>query len=127
MATRKKKTARSSEPTLPNLPPAPDVPAGIGVQAVRQREDRSLRVNARLAGTKSPLFPKGGSAFAEWCAGKGIHTLDKRPIEEWNELLRSLLPDLFMDSDAAPTAAIIVPTTRGGSEQWRPASTSTVE
>lgn len=86
MASRKKKTTNSG-PTLPTLPPAPEVPAGIGVRAVRKREDRSLRVNARLAGSKSAKFPKGGTAFEQWCAARGIHTLDKRPIEEWNELL----------------------------------------
>ena len=87
MATRKKKkSVEGSAATLPKLPELPKAPAGIGARAVRDRS-KSLQANARLAGSKSTKFPKGGGAFERWCADRGIHTLDKRPIEEWNELL----------------------------------------
>ena len=71
---------------MPVVPPVPEAAAGIGVNVSRARS-KSLRVDARRAGSKSDRFPKGGGAFARWCASKGIHTLDTRPIEEWEELL----------------------------------------
>lgn len=56
-----------------------------GAETEAQRNER--RVTAREAGEASLLFPKGGEAFASWCASSGIDPLVKRLSSEWDSFL----------------------------------------
>ena len=61
---------------------------GLGVdQSARSATPSPMRSNARYAGSKSGLFPKGGEAFERWCSDKGISPRERRSQAEWSELL----------------------------------------
>ena len=84
---RKKKQAKNGNPSIFVPAPKPSDAAGLGA-APRRIVEAGMRVAAQLAGKKSRHFPKGGSAFEAWCAEKGVHITDTRPIEAWEDLLK---------------------------------------
>lgn len=79
MATKKKTTK-----------PAP---VSLGVTSVRRsvsvEEASEPLLSAAAAGEASGMFPKGGQAFAAWCASQGINPNDKKRRSQWTALLRS--------------------------------------
>jgi hypothetical protein len=68
------------------LPPtAPPVQSDNSPSAVVRTGGRKL--TATEAGSASPLFPAGGSAFGVWCLRQGIPATERRTATDWGTLL----------------------------------------
>lgn len=80
MSISRKKTTKPTSP-----------PVSLGVTTVRRSvpigDASEPLLAAAAAGEASGMFPKGGHAFAIWCAEQGINPNEKKRRSHWDTLL----------------------------------------